>query len=484
VAAQGLESTAERLPGVASAGVAVPRSLSPAFKACYGIGALTESIKSLTFGLFLLFFYTTVLGLSGTLVGLATALGLAWDAVIDPLIGYLSDRRGRRPGGRHAFMTGGALCMAVSFVAVFNPPAGLSTGALFAWLFVSSICVRTSNSAFMIPYYALGAQLSDAYDERTSIAAYRAAFTLGGNIVAATSALVFFLGGTGPAGADARFAAQGYSSMGVAFGMVTMTAGLITIIATRGLGASPRAAEAGGVNFLKTFVSALRARELRALIASASLFFLASVINASLALHYFTYYAGVTGTRSVGLLQLSFYAGALLGVPVWARTSRIAEKHRLYCAATLATASFMVAAYWLIGDGRFFGVGNLPVLASGSGLAGFFASALWVLAPSMLADVSGRDAAGTGQRNDGVVFGIFSFGQQAAAGIAILTSGVLIDAFAGLVPGQIDQSATTVHRIGLLYGVLPAALLVVAAGLILRYDLTRAEVDKLQGPAR
>ena len=92
-------------------------------KMAYSVGALSDAIKTFCFTTFLLFYYTTVLGLPGTLLGLAMSVGLVWDAAVDPLIGHLSDGSTVSLGRRHAFMLAGAVCAGASFIAVFNPPA-------------------------------------------------------------------------------------------------------------------------------------------------------------------------------------------------------------------------------------------------------------------------------------------------------------------------------------------------------------------------
>jgi len=133
-----------------------------------------------------------VLGLPGTLAGAATAITLVWDSVIDPLIGHWSDRAHIRFGRRHSFMVVGAISMGIFFFLIFSPPTGLTAGGLFAWLMVTNILLRTSNSVFMVPYHALGAELSDDYNERTSITGIRAALSLFGTLLVAGLVFVVF----------------------------------------------------------------------------------------------------------------------------------------------------------------------------------------------------------------------------------------------------------------------------------------------------
>src|SRR6185503_21386399 len=113
-------------------------------------------------------------------------IGLAWDAVIDPYIGYLSDRSRFRWGRRHVFMLAGALTMGIGFWASFAPPRGLSTTGLFLWVLGTGFVVRTATSVYRVPYFALGAELSRDYDERTSVTAFRGFLAVAGALAAAS----------------------------------------------------------------------------------------------------------------------------------------------------------------------------------------------------------------------------------------------------------------------------------------------------------
>jgi GPH family glycoside/pentoside/hexuronide:cation symporter len=170
----------------------------------------------------------------------------------------------------------------------------------------------------------------------------------------------------------------------------------------------------------------------------------------------------------------------LTGVVFWTKVSRTVEKKRLYFIGTLTTALVMASAYLFLGEGHVFGTANLPPLLIGHGLAGFFASVLWIIPASMIADVADEDELENGERREGVFFGLFNFGEQMAAAGSLLIGGVLIDRFAGLVPGQTEQSATTIVRIGMLYGLLPSVLLALAALMVLGYSLDQDKVRTIQ----
>ena len=91
----------------------------------YGIGQIAEGIKNHAFTAYLLFYYTSVLGLSGALAGAALMIALVFDAVTDPLVAVLSDRTHSRWGRRHPYLFASALPLGSFFYFAFAPPADL-----------------------------------------------------------------------------------------------------------------------------------------------------------------------------------------------------------------------------------------------------------------------------------------------------------------------------------------------------------------------
>ena len=89
----------------------------------YGVGGGVFAIKEAAYAIFILLFYTQVLGLSGSITGMVIALSLVWDGISDPLVGSWSDRLRSRYGRRHPFMVYSTLRLALGFIGLFSPPA-------------------------------------------------------------------------------------------------------------------------------------------------------------------------------------------------------------------------------------------------------------------------------------------------------------------------------------------------------------------------
>jgi Na+/melibiose symporter-like transporter len=135
---------------------------------------VVEITKIWAFETLLLFYYTQVLGLSGSLAGLALLLIMAVDAISDPLVGQLSDRNvPRRFGRRHTFMFASLAPAAVFFFLLFSAPRDAGQAALFSWLLACSVGLRISLTFFAIPYSAQLAELANERAERTKAAVYR-----------------------------------------------------------------------------------------------------------------------------------------------------------------------------------------------------------------------------------------------------------------------------------------------------------------------
>ncbi len=458
------------------------------WKILYGVGDVPVAAKTILAGLFGVYFYTSVMGLSGTLVGIASAISLVWDAVIDPFIGSWSDRTRIAFGRRHAFMLAGALTMGAGFWASFSPPAGLSPWTLFGWVLVSGLVLRGGMSVYRIPYFALGAELSPDYDERTSITAIRGVLSVAGTLAAAAIAFAVFFPDRAQ-GAEPGAGRAGYASMGLVFGMMMTLIGLGVTFGTRrfrcvGAGNREPEAPASAADLFGGFARCLRNRSYLVLLLSASLFFMASAVYTSLSIHFLTHYVKLGQKTLLALFQLAMYGGGILGMLFFLPVSRASEKHRVYNLGALGTAAVMLAVYFLLGEGRPLGTGRVLPVVVAHALAGFFGSVLWFMPATMIADVVDEDELTTGRRREGSFFGLYSFSHQMAMGLAMLLTGVLLDVYAGLLPGQAEQPAATIRRVGILACVLPAVLLVAAAATTARYGLGRAKVAEIKRRSR
>jgi len=448
-------------------------------KLLYGVGEMPITVLMVLSGLFILFFYNSVMGLPATLVGIGMFASLTVDAVIDPLIGHLSDRSRHRLGRRHAFMLPGALAIGPCFYLLFSPPRTLGHTGLFLWLLGCMTALRAASAIYRVPYLGLGAELSRDYDDRTRIVAVRALFGLVGTLAAAGLSFLLFFPATAD-GSEPKLHYQGYPRIGLAFGALMTISALICFFGTlqhrtTGVGKSSTAPP-----FLFALRILLQNADYRRLWGSSTMFFLAAVLNASVAIHYFTWYARVGGGGAISAFQACFYVGALAGVFQWIALARRVEKRTLKIVALAATATLLLLATLLVGPGRLFGTGHALPLLVGGVFGGIFASAVWVIGPSMVADVADTDELRTGLRREGIYFGISNLGEKIAGGGGLLLSGTLLTLFGKLSHGVAKGAPAATPYLGILYGAVPAVLMLVSLVIIVPYRLNRRTVNAVQ----
>ena len=182
-------------------------------------------------------------GLSGWLIGVAIAVIIVFDTLVDPWIGALSDRlTGARFGRRHSLMFAAVLPFTIGIAAVFAPPAGMGQGATLAWLLATGLLARCGISLWTVPAYALGGELSRDERERRLIAVLR---NLGNQLIILTVPAIAF--GVFFVHSQAFPKAQLNPAPYAPFGLfVALLGGALMLIGGLGTYARARAIEAAG----------------------------------------------------------------------------------------------------------------------------------------------------------------------------------------------------------------------------------------------
>lgn len=283
--------------------------------------AMPELIKSFAWDAFVLFFYAQVVGLSGWLIGLAIAVIIVFDTLVDPWIGAQSDRlTGTRLGRRHSLMFAAILPYAVGIAMVFAPPAGLSQLQILAWLLGWGLLARCGISFWTVPAYALGGELTSDETERRLVAVLR---NLGNQAailsVPAIAFGVFFVHSAGfprPQLNPAPYPGFGLFVAGLG-AMLMLIGALGTYKRARAIEAAAQApppgdAGAGPITILRTLIDTVRITpNVGKLLAVAFLvLFVNSVIN-QLSLHLATYFWKLDQAWTPRLLMAATFGSIL-----------------------------------------------------------------------------------------------------------------------------------------------------------------------------
>lgn len=460
-------------------------------KSAYGLAQLAQGAAQGGFETFSFFFYTQVLGLSGTLAGAAVMVALVFDGITDPLAGSLSDATRTRWGRRHPYLYASALPLGASFALLFSPPSDLGSLGLFAWLTVFAVLLRGAITLMQVPHMALGAELSPDYHERTGIVAYRMVFqTLGWTGTPLLGFWVFFR--ATPDFPHGQMNAAAYPTFGLVIGGMALAAVLVSALSTHSLipflpkvkKASQRPAWS---RLLGDMRGALSLRSFRWLLTGLGLIFMARGIQQLLRLHINTYFWELD-TVQMGTLLMPSLFGVGLGIPFWTRVSRHIEKKPALITGVLAfnTVSVLGPSLRLVGA---FPENHNPLLLPTLVVLGFlgtFGAGGFVIVGSMVADLADEHALETGQRNEGVFFGAYSLADKGAAGLGHLLAGIGLDLIGFPVGEAVDSvSPQNVRDLGLLFAPGVFVLGILSTLALMRYRLTaaqhaqiRAELDK------
>ena len=195
-------------------------------KIFHGFGAAAFGAKNNGFDYFLLFFYAQVVGLKPVLAGLAITLALLFDAVSDPIVGFISDNLRTKWGRRHPLMYAAAFPASLFYLLLWMPP-DLSQTHLFIYVTVLAIFIRTLITLFEVPSSALTAELTLDYDERTQLQSFRMFFgwTMG-NLISVLAFAFIFSSSIGASGetVDGRLDQGAYFFYGLLGASVIFTA--------------------------------------------------------------------------------------------------------------------------------------------------------------------------------------------------------------------------------------------------------------------
>jgi glycoside/pentoside/hexuronide:cation symporter, GPH family len=409
-------------------GTAAPRGhrLPLRRKVAYSAGQLVELVVSSMLNIFALFYVTAVCGLPGGLAGLALGVGLFIDAVLDPVIGSLSDGWRSRFGRRVPFMVVGIAPLVLTFNLIFALPSTLSDTGLFIWLTLLSVSLRISLSIFALPYQALGAELSDDYSERSSIAAWRWGVGVMGTVAVIALGYGVFL--SGPGGLSNR---AGYQPLTMTLTVLIVAGALIAIhagLVTRALQqerATPR--HALHRRLLGELAEMFRNRTFRVLFSSKLLLHVAQGFNQALALHLGVFFwlldsgqmQALMTAAVLGLALSAFLAGPL-AARIEKRTMLIAGFVGLGACYTTPVVLKLLGLLPLTG-------GALTGLLSAFGFAVgamFTVSAIAFI--SIIPDATDEHEHLFGTRREGLYFAGWAFASKAAHGAGLLIAGLVL----------------------------------------------------------
>ena len=434
-------------------------TVSNTIRAAYGIGDYAICLYWSGVSLYLLYFYTDIVGISPYAAGLIYGLGIMWDAFTDPFMGFLAERTRSKMGSYRPYIHYGSIPLALSFVLLLWVPPFEGT-SLIMFLLLVNIIHRTCFTVVSVPYSSLTARITDDSDERTILTSSRMLSAALGtfSISALGFPIILYFGG----GEESL----GFIYLGIVSGLIAIFILKITVyfVEERRFKASKKE--------LPTFLEVTRSVSKNYpfwIVFSAIIILISTYLMFNNNLIYFTKYA--LGLHEYQGLILGILNGAtLLAVPFWAYAAlKIGKKNTWLLAMIALSIGFSIFYYYPISD--------LNTLLYILVFIGFGNGATGVLFWSMLPDTIEYGEWKSGIRTESSLYGFMTFAQKGAIGIAVFILGIALTGI-GFEPNQ-EQSEETLKALKNLMSIIPLIGVCISFALLYFYPIDKNFHEKL-----
>ncbi len=427
-------------------------TLTNRVRAGYGIGDYAICLYWSGIGLYLLYFYTDVVGISPILAGWIYALGIGWDAITDPFMGYLAERTKTKMGSYRPFIYYGSIPLALSFVLLFWVPPFEGT-VLFLFLILVNLIHRSCFTIVSVPYSSLTARITNDSNERTKLTTARMISASFGTLSMSALAfpLIAYFGG-----ADEAF---GFLWLAIISGLIAIALLSVTVYSVR-----EKVDEIVTSN-LPNFVSITKTvvTNYPFWIVFGCILILGSTgVMFNKNLIYFVKYG----------LELHEYQGLILGVssgasflslPFWAYLAlKIGKRETWLISMTIAFIGLLLFFYYPIAS-----LNELLILLA---LIGVGNGAGGVLFWSMLPDTVEYGEWKSGIRTESSLYGFMTFAQKSSIAVAALILGFLLSGI-GFEPNQL-QSEETISGMKFMMSWIPICGIIISLVLMYFYPIS------------
>ena len=414
----------------------------------YGIGDIAICLYWSGVGLYLLYFYTDVVGISPSLAGLIYGIGMFWDAITDPFMGYVAERTRTRWGVYRPYLLFGNIPLALSFVLLFWVPPFEGT-ILFFFLLFANILHRTCFTLVSVPFSSLTPRITSDSQERTNLTGFRMmGAQTGTNLMALVAfPIIFWVGGEDES--------MGFVVLALIAGLSALLIHSITFLTVKEPSNDHGIERVGGS--LKEAARAIGKNMPFWLVFSATLIVGITTIFFGNNLIYYTKYALNLHEHQSTILFTSGIV-AFLSIPFWWFISnKIGKKFTWLLSSTLTLLAFIIFYFYQINS-----LNELLFLVA---FIGFGSGAGGILFWSMLPDTIEYGEVLTGVRSESSLYGFMTFAQKGSIAFAVIILGIVLDTI-GFKANEV-QAENTLTDMKLIMTLIPS--LGIASSLVIIY---------------
>ena len=403
----------------------------------YGVGDIAICLYWSGVGLYLLYFYTDVVGISPSLAGLIYGIGMFWDAITDPFMGYVAERTRTRWGVYRPYLLFGNIPLALSFVLLFWVPPFEGT-ILFLILLFANLLHRTCFTLVSVPFSSLTPRITSDSQERTNLTGFRMMGAQTGTNLMALLAfpIVFWIGGDDES--------LGFIVLAIIAGFAAMCIHAITFLTVKEPSDDQGIERVGGS--LLEAAKAIGKNGPFWLVFSATLIVGITTIFFGNNLIYYTKYA-LNLHEYQGTILFTSGIVAFLSIPIWWLISNKIGKKLTWLISGVITLVALMSFYT-------YEIRNLNELLFLVAFIGFGSGAGGILFWSMLPDTIEYGEVKTGVRSESSLYGFMTFAQKGSIAFAIIILGIVLDLI-GFKANEI-QTTNTIEDMKSIMTLIPA----------------------------
>lgn len=411
--------------------------LSMKEKYSFGIGAIGKDAVYAIVSIYLMFYFTDVLGISAGFVGGLFFVARIWDAINDPIMGLIVDNTRTRWGKFRPWILIGTLVNSVVLIFLFTD-CGLTGNALYIYVSVIYILWGMTYTLMDVPYWSMLPNLTSDKEEREEVSVIPRIFAAFATLIVSSLGLkiVSILGDGNQK--------SGFLYFSIIISAVFIVTILITVKNTREHNFSSSQEK----TTLKQMVNVLvKNDQLITFLFMVLLFTVGQQIIAGIQLYYFKY---VTGSENLFTVFVSFSGiSTILGLIVFPKIVSKLSRIKVYI---LGCVLPVIGIVMLLLAGLF--LPKNPILVGLAGIiysfgGGFFTGSQTVA----LADIVDYGECKLGTRNESVIFSIQTLLVKISTAFGGLLTGLILSA-TGYVPNQV-QSATTINGLRIVMTIVP-----------------------------
>jgi GPH family glycoside/pentoside/hexuronide:cation symporter len=429
-------------------------ALTAKVKFAYALPAFALAVVGIPVYVYIPKFYTDVVGVHITLIGYLLFGVRLFDAVTDPLFGYLSDRTRHPFGRRRPYIVVGSVFVAATMYLLFNPPqAGPSYETVWFGLWIYALFLFWT--AVVVPYESLGPEITFDYDERTSLFGLRDGFLIAGTLAAASSPAAvqaIFSLTDDPAGEREKFFWISVIYAPLVIGSCWYCARVVREL--------PQAVGARTGSLLAGVGRVFRNRPFVILLAAYTISAVGNNLPATLILYYVEY---VLESDKADFFLLLYFVTGIAFLPGWIKMAQRTGKKAAWLGSMAVNTGAFIGVFFLgPGDVLIYGI---LVFLSGIGFGATLA-----IPSAIQADVIDYDELFTGQRREGQYIGLWSISKKLAAALGV-GAGLAFLGMAGYQP-NVEQSDTVRLTLRTLYALVPSLCNLAGFLIALAYPIT------------